>query len=194
MRRVHFYRQPLPRNIHRVTDLTEKKIWGINSVIGYRTATEKYSQTIILVIILAATVFHVANRVSRGVGSRTCWTFSMEGSFGLSTSHVHGRHHRDFRKRVRVWPHDPLHAWWSGSGAWNQSCELAWPSNPYFLEKKSRETLRKQGFFFVEPLKSLEKEGKTLKKGQENRKTKKARKSKKARIGGSGLWVIRECQ
>ena len=47
-------RQPLPRNI-RVTDLTEKYFWGINLVIGYRSATEKYSQ-IILVIILAATV------------------------------------------------------------------------------------------------------------------------------------------
>ena len=35
------YRQPLPRNIHRVTDLTEKYFWGINLVIGFRSATEK---------------------------------------------------------------------------------------------------------------------------------------------------------
>ena len=53
---MHFYRQPLPRNIHRVTDLTENISWGINLVIGYRSATEKYSLTIILVIILAAMV------------------------------------------------------------------------------------------------------------------------------------------
>ena len=52
-----FYkRQPLPRNIHRVTDLTEKYFWGINLVISYRSATGKDSQTIILAIILAATV------------------------------------------------------------------------------------------------------------------------------------------
>ena len=51
-----FYRQPLPRNIHRVTDLTQKYFWGINLVIGYRYATEKYSQTIVLVIVLAAMV------------------------------------------------------------------------------------------------------------------------------------------
>ena len=34
-----------------------EKIWGIDLVIGYRAATEKCSQTIILVMIWAATVF-----------------------------------------------------------------------------------------------------------------------------------------
>ena len=53
---IRFDRQPLPRNIHRVADLTEKRFWGINLVIGYRSTTEKYSQTIMLVIILAARV------------------------------------------------------------------------------------------------------------------------------------------
>ena len=65
---MHFYRQPLPRNIHRVTGLTEKYSWGVNLVIGYRSATEKYSQTIILVIILAATVseFHLRELLGPG--------------------------------------------------------------------------------------------------------------------------------
>ena len=53
---MRFYRQPLPRNIHRVTDLTEKYFCGINLVIGYRSATDKYSYAIILVVILVATV------------------------------------------------------------------------------------------------------------------------------------------
>ena len=53
---------------------------------------------------------------------------------------------------------------------------------------------KKQGFFpknarvflFAEPLKSLEKRGKTHKKAREIGKQKKAGISKKARIGGSG--------
>ena len=47
-------------------------------------------------------------------------------------------------------------------------------------------------FLFAEPLKSLEKRGKTHKKSKIG-KRKKARKSKKARIGGSGCLKIINC-
>ena len=48
-----------------------------------------------------------------------------------------------------------------------------------------------RAFLFAEPLKSLEKKGKTAKQTREIGKRKKARKSKKARIGGSGFLLSR---
>ena len=58
---------------------------------------------------------------------------------------------------------------------------------PLLFWKKARETSKKaRVFLFAEPLKSLEKKGKTHQKSKENRKTKKERKTKKGRIGGSG--------
>ena len=56
-----------------------------------------------------------------------------------------------------------------------------------FLEKARKTHPKKQGFFhYAEPLKSLGKKGKTLKKARKFLATKKARKSKKAGKGRSG--------
>ena len=45
------YQPPLLRDIPRVTDLDEKKVWGIDLVIGYGPTTETSSQTISAVIL-----------------------------------------------------------------------------------------------------------------------------------------------
>ena len=63
-----------------------------------------------------------------------------------------------------------------------------WSSFPCFFGKSKENHPKKQGFFLgAEPLKSLGKKGKTLKKARKFLATKKARKSKKARKGRSGL-------
>ena len=61
------------------------------------------------------------------------------------------------------------------------------PSFPCFLGKWQGKPPKKQGFFIpAEPLKTLEKKGKTLKKTRNSLQGKKARKSKKARKGRIG--------
>ena len=80
--------------------------------------------------------------------------------------------------------------------AW-QRIKKPWPSNPFFERKKCRGNPEKKTrvFLFMEPLKSLEKEGRTHPK--EARKIgKKARKSRKKqgkKEGGSGKKVQKFC-
>ena len=75
----------------------------------------------------------------------------------------------------------PLRSQWSGTN---------YPDPPIlaFLEKKSKgfASPKKQGFFFAEPLKSLEKRGKTHKKARKIRKQKKQGKPKKQGLEGQG--------
>ena len=68
-----------------------------------------------------------------------------------------------------------------------------WPSNPcfFFSKKKAREPPKKgRVFLFTEPLKSLEKKGKTPPKARINRKTKKQGNWKKQGLEGQAYKVI----
>ena len=61
------------------------------------------------------------------------------------------------------------------------------PSFPCFLGKSQGKPPKKQGFFIpTEPLKSLEKKGKTLEKTRKSSQGEKTRKSKKTRKGRTG--------
>ena len=89
-----------------------------------------------------------------------------------------------------------LRAWGALVGSKLPECLHRTQKNPNLtLTLQSLLFWKKQGFFpnkarfflFAEPLKSLEKRGKTHKKARKiEENEKKARKSKKARIGGSG--------
>ena len=61
------------------------------------------------------------------------------------------------------------------------------PTLAFFEKSKEKKVL-----LFAEPVKSLEKDGKTYqkRKNRENRKTKETRKAKKTRIGGSGFGIL----
>ena len=74
-----------------------------------------------------------------------------------------------------------------GPARWTQKWLWSWLGRPLFLEKARKTTPKRQGFFLSsEPLTSLGKKGKTLKKTRKFLATKKARKSQKARKGRSG--------
>ena len=65
------------------------------------------------------------------------------------------------------------------------------PSFPCFLGNRQRKPPKKQGFFIpTEPLKSLEKKGKTLEETRKTSQGEKTRKFKKTRKGrtGKGIW------
>ena len=82
------------------------------------------------------------------------------------------------------------HLSWSNV-SWNH-LNWPWPSNPcFFGEKKKQGKPRKmQGFFlFAEPLKSLEKKGKTHKKAREIGKRKKQGNWKKQGLEGQGSFM-----
>ena len=66
----HALPAPVPRNFHRILDLTEQNIWGINLVNSCRSTTEKNSQTINLVIASAATRYIYIYTHTQGVTLR----------------------------------------------------------------------------------------------------------------------------
>ena len=63
-----------------------------------------------------------------------------------------------------------------------------------FWKKQGFSPKKARVFLFAEPLKSLEKEGKTHKKSKENRKMKKARKSKKSKDWRVRVITKKECR
>ena len=71
------YRQPLPRNILMVTDLTDKHFWGFNVAMGDRSTTQKHSQTVNLVSRLAATVPSTQQESARGHASNCLQAISL---------------------------------------------------------------------------------------------------------------------